>query len=129
MKIIAPKLLLCVGLLIGTFWSVPAPAEGHQGHHQSGITGSVNGGIIHAGPEGVTFIPNRVTVFSDTGDVVADVETEFGAQGPWSFGIFLKPGCYTVRASMPFSNYITYPVGVTVEKKQFVTIGLNFPPT
>jgi len=102
----------------------------NQGHHQSGITGRVSGGVIIATPtgEGSRVIPDIVRVYSDSGELVAEVETEVEGNAWWHFQINLKPGNYTVIASVPGGYSYSYPVSVTVDKKQFTEVNLGFLP-
>jgi hypothetical protein len=136
MKSIAPKLIIWIGLLVVSLLPAGAQLQGHQGHHQSGITGRVNGGMVSVTPtgEGSMVIPDYVRVYSDTGELVTEVETEVTENATWHFDVYLKPGRYMVMAYVPPAPedggvLYTYPVAVTVEKKQFTDVVLtNFRP-
>ncbi len=120
MKNLRSTLILCAAL----FACLPlsgAPATG-KGYHLSGVTGQVKGNIL--------FHNWNVLVTSDKGRVVADILTDENG----NFTVDLKPGSYVLVA------YITSvgahplifgtPVGVTVEKKQFVPVArtILLPP-
>src|SRR5437868_3614439 len=68
----------------------------NQGHHQSGIVGSVGGGVIIATPsgEGSGIRPNVVRVFDADlpNRLVTEVETEVQGDVWWHFEVYLKPG-------------------------------------
>jgi hypothetical protein len=109
----------------------------NEGHHQSGITGRVNGGVLTATPtgEGSFVHPNRVRVYTDTfpRELVAEVETEIQGNVLWHFDVNLKPGRYVVTAYYPPAPeeggwMFSYPVLVTVGKKQFTEAVLSFVP-
>ncbi len=135
MKNFTPKLMVCAALVIGCLLPIAVQAQGNQGHHQSGIIGQVNFGILSGTPtgEGGTIIPDHVRVYSDKGKLVAAVETEVTANAFWHFQVFLKPGTYTVTAYAgvpPENGGVTYsfPVTVIVRKKQFTEVALSPHP-
>jgi hypothetical protein len=136
MKNIAPIIIIGASLLAAFFWPIGAQAQGNQGHHQSGIFGHINGGIIIATPdgEGSSVIPNHVRVYTNEGELLTEVETVVTEDAWWYFEVFLKPGAYTVSAYMgspPEDGGIafTYPVEVTVGKKEFLEVAFTFVPT
>jgi hypothetical protein len=97
--------------------------KSHQGHHQSGIVGSVSGGIIIATPtgEGSAVLPNIVRVYTATfpHKLVAEAETEVQGDAWWHFEVCLKPDDYLLVASTSTGQLFSYPVPVTVEKRQW----------
>ena len=127
--------MICAVLLIGALLAAGAQAAGKRGHHQSGIIGQVNGGIIIATPtgEGSRIIPDHVRVYSDEGRLLGEVETEVTERAWWHFEVYLKPGNYTLVAyagAPPEAGGIlySYPLAVTVAKKQFTEVALSFRP-
>ena len=135
MKAFTRRSIICAALLSGAFLAAAAHAEGNRGHHQSGIVGQVNGGIVIATPtgEGSSVIPDHVRVFSDRGKLVDEVETTVTETAWWHFEVYLKPGNYTLVAYAgppPEAGGILYsfPLEVTVQKKQFTEVALSFRP-
>jgi hypothetical protein len=136
MKNFTQKFLVCAALVIGCLLPISAQAQGNQGHHQAGIVGQVNGGVVIATPtgEGSMVIPDHVRVYSDKGKLLTDVETEVTVTANWHFQVFLNPGTYTViaYAGVPPENggtLYSFPVTVVVGKKQFTEVALSFRPT
>ncbi len=121
MKSIKLILLLALGLLAVNSAPLVARAD-NNGHHQSGVTGQVQGFIL--------FHNWNVLVVSDSGKVVADLLTA----GNGSFTVDLKPGSYVLTAYIrnvgPHAIVWGTPVAATVEKKQFttVTLPISAPP-
>jgi hypothetical protein len=113
-----------------------APQESeNQGHHQSGIVGSVSGGVIIATPtgEGSQVRPDVVRVYTAAfpHELAAEVETQVQGNDWWHFEVYLKPGDYLVAAyTLPVSEGLfTYPVTVTVEKHELTQVpALVFVP-
>jgi hypothetical protein len=104
-------------------------AQDNQGHHQSGVTGLVSGGIFGGG----MVRPDHVRVYSEEGELVAEVETEVQGNILWHFEVYLKPGNYTLVAyagAPPENGGILYsfPVPVTIQKKQFIEVTISFRP-
>ncbi len=135
MKNFTGKCLIGAALLIGCLLPVAASAQENQGHHQSGILGKVNGGVVMATPtgEGSMVIPDHVRVYSDKGNLLLEVQTEVTEDAWWHFEVYLKPGNYTVIAyagAAPENGGILYcfPVPVTVGKKHFTEVALSFRP-
>ena len=110
------KVILWIGLLAACLLPMDVRAEGHQGHHQSGVSGQVERVIL--------FHHWNVSIVSDTGDVVADFLTNEDG----SFEVNLKPGSYILTAYIPYfgtpGTVYGTPVQVTVEKKQFASVFL-----
>lgn len=123
MKSITKSIIVIVTLIAACLQLNAGPGE-NQGHHQSGIIGRVAGGILSGG-EGI--VPNIVRVFED-GELIAEVETEVVGNDWWHFEINLKPGDYVVTAATRAGHLFSYPVNVTVEKKQFTHLVLGFAP-
>ena len=129
---------LCGILLAVATPAVSAKPQENQGHHQSGIVGSVSGGVIIATPNGAGsgIRPDLVRVFdADFPDrLVAEVETEVQGDVLWHFEVYLKPGRYLLVAyTTPLSDdgpqSFSHPVPVTVEKHQFTEVPpLSFVP-
>ncbi len=134
MKKYTQELRVCAALIIGCLLPTTAQSQGNQGHHQSGIVGLVTAGVVSGTPTGEgPIIPEHVRVYSETGKLLTEVETEATADANWHFEIFLKPGTYTLVAYAgppPEEGGILYsfPVAVTVGKKQFTEVTLNFRP-
>jgi hypothetical protein len=119
----------------------PAPdpeLKTDEGHHQSGITGSITSiafGVTYG--VGARLIPYRVRVYTDTfpHELVAEVEAEISADTWWQqqFEVHLKPGRYFAVAYLPPApedggRTYTFPANVTVEKKQFTDVTFSFVP-
>jgi hypothetical protein len=94
-----------------------------EGHHQSGIVGTVPIVVVQVTMDGqVTPIPPHVRVFSQTGELIAEMEAE--AEGFTAhFRFALKPGKYVVWAYYE-SDFTTYGDFVTVKEKQYTTVSL-----
>lgn len=123
-------------LLAVFFRPIAAQAQGNQGHHQSGIFGQINGGAIIATPdgEGSGAIPNHVRVYTKERELVTEVETVTTDEALWYFEAYVKPGTYTVIAysGVPPEDggiMFTYPVEVTIGRKEFVEVAFTFVPT
>jgi len=110
------RVILWMGLLAACLPPTVVRAQGHQGHHQSGISGQVERVIL--------FHDWNVSIVSDTGDFVAD----FPTQEDGNFAVNLKPGSYVLTAYIPdFGAQGTLygpSVQVTVEKQQFTSVFL-----
>ena len=122
MKKVISIFLVAVGLLATCLRPLVAHAQGHQGHHQSGIIGQVQRVIL--------FHSWNVRVVADTGEFVTDFLT--AADG--TFQVYLKPGTYVLTAYYPdFGPQGTVwgtPVEVTVGKKQIqrTFLPITLPP-
>ena len=115
------RILLGLVVLVAGLLPVGVGADS-RGHHQSGVTGQVQGFIV--------FHNWNVLVVSDTGKVAAD----FLTAPDGSFELNLKPGTYVLTAYIrnfgPHAIVWGTPVEVTVEKKAFatVTLPISAPP-
>jgi hypothetical protein len=121
--------IICATLFLAGFLPATTLAQDNQGHHLSGVTGQVNGGIFGSG----MVLPGHVRIYSDEGELVVEVETEVQGNTLWHFEVFLKPGHYTLVAyagAPPENGGILYsfPVPVTVNKKQFTEVAISFRP-
>lgn len=136
-KLLTPLLAILLAAATSTLLAEPPPkglqVKSNQGHHQSGIVGSVTGGIIIATPnsDGSAVGPNIVRVYTHSfpHKLIAEVETEVQGNVWWHFEVYLKPGNYLLVASTSDGQLFSYPVPVTVEKRQFTEIPpISFAP-